>query len=400
LRKTFFKRIFLSLTAAVLGTALFSPDAESKVAIIPLPAISTSRNEGVEVGNLTAFLFTNDEGVVRYIMAPSITYNKTIGLNLVYRLIGFEEGGKSFQIVAGHSIDVDYEFSARYQDPKFLNGRYAYSLNVDFFRVSTYRFFGFTNQSSEANETNYTDGEFKGAFSFGRNFNDFYRLSFTERLRRVRIDQGKVEALPFTGTIFPDAPGLSGALILGERLSLTYDSRDDVSTTSSGSYGAVYAELAHDFENNDSPIEKYGLDLRHWIPMAGKKYVTAMRGRVDLTTGQNRPFYERSTLGGDDTLRNFGAQRFIDDHSILFNIEERIDLLKTTIFGIVAEWELAPFLDVGKVFSDLGKNFWENYQANPGVGFRALVRPNVVGRFDFGFGPEGATTFVGLGFPF
>jgi outer membrane protein assembly factor BamA len=388
------------LSTLILWTGLFSPNAGARVTIIPLPAISTSRNEGIEVGNLTAILFTNDEGIVRYIMAPSITYNKTIGVNLVYRLIGFEEGGKSYQIVAGHSIDVDYEFSARYQDPKFLNGRYAYSLNVDFFRDSTYRFFGFTNQSSESNETNYTDGELREAFSFGRNFNDFYRLSFTERVRRVRIDQGKVADLPFTGKKFPDAPGLSGALILGERLSMTYDSRDDVSTTTAGSYGAVYAELAHDFENDASPFEKYVLDLRHWFPMADRKYVTALRGRVELTTGDHRPFYERSSLGGDDTLRNFGNNRFIDDHSIVFNIEERIDLLKTRIFDVDAEWELAPFLDVGKVFSDFGKHFFENYQANPGVGFRALVRPNVVGRFDFGFGPEGATTFVGLGFPY
>jgi predicted small integral membrane protein len=61
LKRTFFKTVFLSLTAVILDE-YFSPMAECKVTIIPLPAISTSRNEGLEVGNLTAILFTDDKG--------------------------------------------------------------------------------------------------------------------------------------------------------------------------------------------------------------------------------------------------------------------------------------------------------------------------------------------------
>jgi outer membrane protein assembly factor BamA len=391
---------FLILSVFWIIFSSFPSNAEAKVSIIPLPAISTSRNEGLEIGNLTAILITDEKGELKYIMAPSVTFNETTGVNLFWRLLGFQEGDREYQIVTGHSLDVDYEFSGRYQDPKFLDGRYAYSVGLNFFRDTTYRFFGFTNQSSSQDETNYTNGELNSWFSFGRNFSQFYRVSLTERVRRVRIDQGKVNNLPFTGTLFPDAPGIHGAMILGHRLSLTYDSRDDISTTTTGSYGAVYAQITHDYDQNASPFQKYGLDLRTWFPTADKKYVTALRGRVDLTTGQHRPFYEQSSLGGSDSLRDFGSQRFIDDHSILFNIEERIDFLKMTLFAVRVEWEVAPFVDVGKVFSDFGKRVWEDYQVNPGIGFRAVVRPNVVGRFDFGFGSAGVTTFVGLGFPF
>ena len=35
-----------------------------------------------------------------------------------------------------------------------------------------------------------------------------------------------------------------------------------------------------------------------------------------------------------------------------------------------------------------------------GMGFRAVARPNVVGKVDVGFGEEGARLFVGLGYPF
>jgi len=42
----------------------------------------------------------------------------------------------------------------------------------------------------------------------------------------------------------------------------------------------------------------------------------------------------------------------------------------------------------------------KNFVVNPGVGFRAVVRPNVVGRVDIGFGKEGAAIFATLGYPF
>ena len=44
-------------------------------------------------------------------------------------------------------------------------------------------------------------------------------------------------------------------MILGERLSLTYDSRDDAATTTAGSYRAVYTEVAHDFDHNAAPFQ-------------------------------------------------------------------------------------------------------------------------------------------------
>ena len=60
---------------------------------------------------------------------------------------------------------------------------------------------------------------------------------------------------------------------------------------------------------------------------------------------------------------------------------------------------MAPFIDMGRVFSSLRKEPLEDYQINPGVGFRAIVQPNVVGRVDIGYGKEGINAFVGLDFP-
>jgi hypothetical protein len=41
-----------------------------------------------------------------------------------------------------------------------------------------------------------------------------------------------------------------------------------------------------------------------------------------------------------------------------------------------------------------------NFEFNPGIGLRAVVRPNILGRIDVGFGKDGPAVFVGLGYPF
>jgi hypothetical protein len=42
----------------------------------------------------------------------------------------------------------------------------------------------------------------------------------------------------------------------------------------------------------------------------------------------------------------------------------------------------------------------KQFEFNPGIGVRAVVRPNIIGRVDVGFGHDGPAVFVGLGYPF
>ena len=62
--------------------------------------------------------------------------------------------------------------------------------------------------------------------------------------------------------------------------------------------------------------------------------------------------------------------------------------------------ELAPFVDVGRVFSSSGTDFLEQLHKVYGVGFRGIARPFVVGYVDVGHGSEGIAVFTGLYYPF
>jgi hypothetical protein len=90
----------------------------------------------------------------------------------------------------------------------------------------------------------------------------------------------------------------------------------------------------------------------------------------------------------------------VDSSSVLVNIEERIRLFRYRLFNVNTDWEIAPFLDLGAVARDLLNVTAKNFFAVPGVGFRAVVRPNVVGRVDIGFGKDGPAIFATLGYPF
>jgi outer membrane protein assembly factor BamA len=118
------------------------------------------------------------------------------------------------------------------------------------------------------------------------------------------------------------------------------------------------------------------------------------------TLGNRVAFLERSILGGENTLRGYGRNRFIDSSFFLCNLEERIRLFRWSVFNVDTDWEIAPFIDLGAVMESLDDLSTHNFEFNPGIGFRAVVRPNIVGRVDIGFGNDGPAVFVGLGYPF
>jgi hemolysin activation/secretion protein len=112
------------------------------------------------------------------------------------------------------------------------------------------------------------------------------------------------------------------------------------------------------------------------------------------------PFFEQSSLGGQNNLRGFGVDRFIDKNLVALSIEERIHLVRTKFAGVTADFEIAPFLDTGQVFNSFKDVSFKDYRMTPGIGFRGIVKPNVVGRVDYGYSREGGAIFAGLDFPY
>src|SRR5262249_26237226 len=106
------------------------------------------------------------------------------------------------------------------------------------------------------------------------------------------------------------------------------------------------------------------------------------------------------TLGGVDTLRGFGENRFYGDARLLFNAEVRAKVLRMRIFGVNAEFEIAPFIDVGKVFNSAEQFIDTAFEITPAVGFRGRARRSAVGHVECACSREGPAIYVGLDYPF
>jgi hemolysin activation/secretion protein len=101
-----------------------------------------------------------------------------------------------------------------------------------------------------------------------------------------------------------------------------------------------------------------------------------------------------------DTLRGFGENRFYGDALLLLNAEVRVKVVRMRVFGVNAEFEVAPFVDIGKVFYSAEQFMDTRFEVTPGLGFRGLAPPSVVGHIEIAYSREGPAIYVGLDYPF
>ena len=112
------------------------------------------------------------------------------------------------------------------------------------------------------------------------------------------------------------------------------------------------------------------------------------------------PFWELTKLGGRRTLRGYGSQRFVDFNRSLGSAELRTRVYDRHIFGVRAELEVAPFFEAGQVFDHVSESPVSDLHLVGGIGFRGVVRPQIVGFVDVGYGAEGSAIFTGIDYPF
>jgi outer membrane protein assembly factor BamA len=395
---------FLAFVVGALAWLLLAPGPShgKEETYFVIPAVATSKNDGVDIGVIVPYLFADDEGRITQIVAPMYIHNEFLGSRATLNLFKYPTRGEEFKLIASVTEKTERKFIGTYKNLYLGAGRFSLEAGAGFFKNATARFFGLGNQTAEDNETNYTDRELLGHITGGLYIGPSMRLTLTERLRNVDVKVGGVPNIPFTQAVFPTVKGTGGATVWGHQLAFLRDTRDDTLTPTVGSSFAMFVELAQSLTADTNTVfSRYGAEYRILIPNETKRYTFVFRGRLDATVGGAEvPFFERSSLGGQNTLRGFGVGRFVDNHAIVLNFEERIQLFHLRVFGTVAEVEMAPFLDVGKVTNTFRYRAFSGYEANPGVGFRAIARPNVVGRVDVATGNEGKAVFAGLDFPF
>ena len=388
--------VFLTANAATL------PDcARADVQYFPIPAVSTSKNDGNDTGLIVPILITDPDGELNYIVAPMIVQNSIVGTRGTINLFRYEPGGREIRFIGSYTERIERKVVFSYTDPAFSQGRYSLNFGASFFKNATARFYGLGQVTSESQETNYTAREGRANWRFGVYANEVTQIAVGQRFRQVSL-QGGATDLPFTGEQFPSVAGVQGeTLILGHRATFYYDTRNNLVSPTDGMAVTAYAEVNQNIRNSDHSVySRYEFEVKKLFPSDSKRAILIVRADLQATIGDQVPFFEQSSLGGQNNLRGYGVDRFIDKNLVALSIEERIHLARTKVAGVTADFEIAPFLDSGQVFNDYKNVNFNDYRMTPGVGFRGIVRPNVVGRVDYGYSREGGAIFAGLDFPY
>jgi outer membrane protein assembly factor BamA len=375
------------------------PCAFADRTLVPLPIFTTDPNEGQTYGALLAVIDAQ-EGAFRSLLVPYVTYNSLLGATGSAHYERFLADQAKFDADVQQSTRNQAFYRLRYTDLNLGGPRYLFEGFGLYENDRTARFFGIGANSLESNETNYTQREVGGEVTFGRRLIPELIASLTERLRSVSIRRGAVDSLPFLQDVFTDVPGEDGSFVWAHRLALTYDTRNSHVTPTQGLFGQVFIEVADEAIGSKASFVRYGLQGRWLWPHLGERLVFGVRGLLDRVDGSNIPFFELSELGGDETLRGFGENRFLDEGRILINAEERIKVFQINYGNVRTDIELAVFTDVGRVFhnfSDLGSG---KIQAVVGGGIRFLAASQIVAKIDVGVGSEGVAVFTGLDYPF
>jgi outer membrane protein assembly factor BamA len=374
----------------------------AKLVTIPLPVIASSPNEGITLGALTAFLLHNAKDEVSTLSAAQVNYNKNFGTTFTLYGAFFPSPQTNWEFNVSKSTNVNQDYEFKFRDKTLLDEKLELYVFPYIFTDGSARFFGFQSDSNTEDETNYADEEFGLTVTIGYDITKHLQIQFGERIRKVNIGQGAIDSLPFIRDRYNDlqVPGTSGFTAHAQKLALIYNTLDSRDMPTQGIYAKVSFENSLKALGSSCDYRHYEVEVKGYLPLAEARYITVGRLMYNQTLGGRVPFLERSILGGENTLRGYGRNRFIDSSFFLLNLEERIRLFRWSVFNVNTDWELAPFIDLGAVMESLDAMATRNFEFNPGIGFRAVVRPNIVGRVDIGFGNDGPAVFVGLGYPF
>jgi outer membrane protein assembly factor BamA len=253
------------------------------------------------------------------------------------------------------------------------------------FRTYSYpeeEFFGIGPNSQRANQVAYDlDGTTVGGQLDVRPFKPFSFGGGYEHLQAT-VSPADSDRLPPIDVTFP--PGTIPPLREHEYSRtfgyVSFDYRQPLNARRGGWYQFEVSQYT-DLRDQDETFTRMDVDLRQFVSFFAERRVIAARVRVSTTETDHPdliPIFLLPSLGGNDTLRGFRANRFRGRHSMLMQAEYR--------WEIWSGLEAALFYDTGKVVQQRSNLDFNGLESDYGFGFRLNTDNGIIARVDAAFG--------------
>lgn len=370
------------------------------------PFVGSTENNGQSLGGAMALMNVTREGVMTGTFDVRGYYNENVGGTIAVDVVSCPAAYNNYWFSAQLSDDRNRQIHFHNENLTLgKHDRFGYEFQVDAFQDPRYRFYGLGGGTDEDDETNYTHEEFGGFLDLFWLPANNIRFSVGGKIRSVDVKRGAerlADELPFTinEARFLNVPSIQGATVVGERVNIVYDGRNQEFTPSAGVYLKLTAEY-NQVTSDPSPVSTYGrisFDLRKYYSTVDQKITLLFRNGWTFTTSENVPFFDQATLGGEATLRAFDLGRFYGQHSVFGSVELRFQAMHKVLMGFPMDLEIAPFLDFGQVFNST--DFEGDFNFNPGLSMRVLNRPNIGIVGNGAIGQDGLVFTGGVSLPF
>ena len=376
--------------------------------LIPLPIIIEDPNAGTTVGVMPVFLFNDEHHHIREIFAPDVNDNTNMGAGGTVRYLSYPSEDTQWYAIGSASENIARRVDLLYSTGRTRQNWWSFEARFFFERDPTERFFGLGNESRKRAESNFTTEQVYTRLRLGLNLSPELQVAIEERPRYGRVQSGALTgSVPSIETNFPTLKGLNGGSELMNRVIVSYDTLDSVDIPSSGGSAILYAGVADRRFGSSYSYTEFGAELKRFVRVNNRIVLAGRLYAQYIPAGNETPFFAMSRLGGQEsvlayqqTLRGYGAGRFVDNNLSVGNLEMRTRVFEATIFDTHGILEVAPFIEAGKVFHTVRDNPVNRLHPVGGLGVRAIAEPFVVGFVDFGVGSEGGSVFTGINYPF
>ncbi|HEY3816373.1 MAG TPA: DUF5982 domain-containing protein [Polyangiaceae bacterium] len=189
------------------------------------------------------------------------------------------------------------------------------------------------------------------------------------------------------------------------RLALSLDTRDFEPDPNSGVYSELSGEFGTKGLGSQYQYMRLMLSVRGFFSPIPKyaDLVLAARGLYEVQTS-GTPFFSQTLLpfiddnhaglGGFRTLRGYAQNRFVGPVIALTNYEVRWTFVKFRVLKQGIALIAVPFLDLGRVFDDVGQTTLGGWKRTEGGGLRIAWNEATVIMADYGFSDEGTAFYL------
>ncbi len=367
-----------------------------------LPIVDLSKDLGVNYGIMPVLAIREKKtDSINSVIAPSINHNKYLGYTYTYRHYIFPTEKSLFVARLSFSNNAQQEVFFRYYDPQLIKTKTRLNIEYRNWHNPKSSFYGYGIDSSKSDRANYTFYLNGGEISISLPLTDCLFVDWTpsyyiHKIRNGIVDEGEKfsEKYPYEYNLYNKQKNF-----FTNKFSFFIDTTDHPFIPKIGSYIILSFTQSNKRLLSDYTYSLYTIELKDYYNYKNKS-TTAIRFLLEWQTGEKIPFYRMPQVGESTGLRMAGDGRFVDRARMLFNIEQRMVVVKASVMRFLTELEFTPFIDIGTVAPSVKKLSLSKLKIGPGFATRIVLRPQIVGTADFAFGSEGLNTIVKINYPF